>query len=56
MTHERAISILIENAGIQFDPHIVEVFINLPREVLTKHAAASAIENQVEQLAGAATG
>lgn len=56
MTHERAISILIENAGIQFDPHIVEVFINLPREVLTKHAAASAIENQVEQLTGAATG
>jgi HD-GYP domain-containing protein (c-di-GMP phosphodiesterase class II) len=35
MTHEKAISILEENAGIQFDPHIVEIFVDLPREVLT---------------------
>lgn len=34
MTHERAIEILRENAGIQFDPHIVAVFEGLPREVL----------------------
>jgi HD-GYP domain-containing protein (c-di-GMP phosphodiesterase class II) len=38
MTHERAISIIVENAGIQFDPRIVEVFINLPHEFLTRHA------------------
>jgi HD-GYP domain-containing protein (c-di-GMP phosphodiesterase class II) len=39
MTHERAISILIEFAGIQFDPRIVDVFINLPREILTGESA-----------------
>lgn len=38
MTHERAISILVEYAGIQFDPRIVEVFIHLPQELLTRHA------------------
>jgi HD-GYP domain-containing protein (c-di-GMP phosphodiesterase class II) len=32
MTHGKAISILIENAGIQFDPHIVQVFVGLPGE------------------------
>ncbi|HWE83840.1 MAG TPA: HD domain-containing phosphohydrolase [Terracidiphilus sp.] len=30
MTHERAISILVECSGTQFDPHIVEIAINLP--------------------------
>lgn len=34
MTHERAMSILVEYAGIQFDPNIVPVFIALPTEVL----------------------
>ena len=34
MTHERALAILVENAGIQFDPEIVATFIMLPREVL----------------------
>jgi HD-GYP domain-containing protein (c-di-GMP phosphodiesterase class II) len=34
MTHERAIQILREEAGTQFDAQIVEVFANLPREVL----------------------
>ncbi len=34
MTHERAVSILVENAGIQFDVRVVDAFINLPREVL----------------------
>ena len=41
MTHEKTISILIENAGIQFDPKIVEVFVNLPREVLTRRSTGS---------------
>ncbi|HEY4379097.1 MAG TPA: HD-GYP domain-containing protein [Acidobacteriaceae bacterium] len=35
LTHERAIEILREYAGIQFDPRIVEVFANLPRHMLT---------------------
>lgn len=48
MTHEKAISILIENAGTQFDPHIVGVFVNLPREILTKHSAAFSIPDQME--------
>lgn len=34
ISHERAIAILIENAGIQFDPEIVQVFANLPQELL----------------------
>jgi HD-GYP domain-containing protein (c-di-GMP phosphodiesterase class II) len=34
MTHEKAISILVEFAGIQFDREIVAVFVGLPREVL----------------------
>ncbi len=49
MTHEKAISILIENAGIQFDPHIVDVFVNLPREILTKHSPGSETPELVEQ-------
>ena len=49
MTHERAISILAENAGTQFDPHIVDIFVNLPRESLTKHAAVFAIPDHMEQ-------
>jgi putative nucleotidyltransferase with HDIG domain len=34
LTHERAISILREYAGIQFDPYIVQIFTNLPRHIL----------------------
>jgi len=34
LTHERAIEILRENAGTQFDPRIVELFVNLPREMM----------------------
>jgi HD-GYP domain-containing protein (c-di-GMP phosphodiesterase class II) len=33
MTHDRAIRELIGNAGSQFDPQIVEVFVQLPRSV-----------------------
>lgn len=32
MTHEKAIAILRENAGIQFDPHIVSIFTTLSVE------------------------
>jgi HD-GYP domain-containing protein (c-di-GMP phosphodiesterase class II) len=36
MTHEKAISELIKYAGVQFDPRIVETFVNLPIEILTR--------------------
>ncbi len=49
MTHERAISILIENAGIQFDARIVEVFIHLPREILTRHTSLPQREDEVNE-------
>ena len=39
MTHERALAILQEEAGRQFDPRIVEVFSRLPRAILTGHSA-----------------
>jgi HD-GYP domain-containing protein (c-di-GMP phosphodiesterase class II) len=49
MTHERAISIIVENAAIQFDPGIVAVFINLPLEVLTRHAQAPEPAQETDQ-------
>jgi HD-GYP domain-containing protein (c-di-GMP phosphodiesterase class II) len=39
MAPERAIQIIVEYAGRQFDPKIVEVFASLPREVLVRHTA-----------------
>jgi HD-GYP domain-containing protein (c-di-GMP phosphodiesterase class II) len=51
MTHEKAMSILVEYAGIQFDPMLVEVFTNLPREVFARQSAQSDIEIGVEQAA-----
>jgi HD-GYP domain-containing protein (c-di-GMP phosphodiesterase class II) len=56
MSHEKAISILIENAGIEFDPQIVRVFVNLPREVLTKHAAAARARDDLKMAATAVAG
>ena len=38
-THEEAVAELIEYAGSQFDPQVVEAFVNLPREILTMHAS-----------------
>ena len=56
MTHEKAISILIEYAGIQFDPRIVDVFVRIPREVLTRQSADSDDRKTVQQLAEAQAG
>jgi HD-GYP domain-containing protein (c-di-GMP phosphodiesterase class II) len=43
MAHERAVEIIIENAGKQFDPRIVEVFTRLPREVLIRKMSAGSL-------------
>ena len=48
LTHERAIEILCEYAGTQFDPAIVEIFRQLPRTILTGRS------RQPEELAHAA--
>ena len=48
MTHARALAILNENAGIQFDPHIVAVFVNLPSEAFTSQSSAPETGAQVE--------
>ena len=42
LTHERALEILCENSGTQFDPRIVELFVNLPREILIGQPSLSA--------------
>jgi HD-GYP domain-containing protein (c-di-GMP phosphodiesterase class II) len=55
MTHEKAISILIEFAGSQFDPSIVDVFVNLPREILTKHATIPEVPTSIDEAVEAVT-
>ena len=40
LTHERALEILFEYAGTQFDPYIVPVFASLPREMMTPGVAS----------------
>jgi HD-GYP domain-containing protein (c-di-GMP phosphodiesterase class II) len=40
MAPERALQIIVEFAGIQFDPTIVKIFTSLPREVLMRNTAA----------------
>ena len=54
MTHEKAISILNEYAGRQFDPDIVVVFTALPRELLAVHSssAQSQLPPEREMVAG----
>jgi HD-GYP domain-containing protein (c-di-GMP phosphodiesterase class II) len=41
MAPERAVQIIVQYAGIQFDPKIVDIFTRLPREVLARHTAIS---------------
>jgi putative nucleotidyltransferase with HDIG domain len=40
LAHDRAISILREYSGTQFDPRIVEIFAELPRDIVTQGAAS----------------
>ena len=51
MTHEKAMSILVQYAGIQFDPHLVELFGNLPGEVFARQSSQSEIFTTTEQVA-----
>jgi putative nucleotidyltransferase with HDIG domain len=53
MTHEKALSILIDNAGIQFDPEIVATFVMLPREILT---GPPVVENSLKLMEEALVG
>jgi HD-GYP domain-containing protein (c-di-GMP phosphodiesterase class II) len=47
LTHERAIEVLFEYAGTQFDPYIVPVFASLPREMMTPQRVAAEITGAV---------
>ncbi len=49
MTHEKATSILIEYASIQFDPQIVDVFVTLPIEIFIKQTQAQLMSDEVER-------
>jgi len=53
MDRERALSILVKYAGIQFDPLIVEVFANLQREIPPGYSARPEGLDKVEQPASA---
>ncbi|HEX4311465.1 MAG TPA: HD-GYP domain-containing protein [Acidobacteriaceae bacterium] len=49
MTHERAISILTENAGRQFDARVVAIFLSLPAELFSRSSRASELRFEVEE-------
>jgi putative nucleotidyltransferase with HDIG domain len=49
MTQEKAFSILKEYAGAHFDPHIVEIFVNLPRQVFANHASSQEVGKSAKQ-------
>ena len=53
MDRERALSILVKYAGIQFDPLIVEVFASLQREIPPGYSARPEGLDKVEQPASA---
>jgi HD-GYP domain-containing protein (c-di-GMP phosphodiesterase class II) len=56
MSHEKAVSILIENAGTQFDPRIVDVFVKLPREFFVRQWAEPRSSDLTQEPIGAVTG
>jgi putative nucleotidyltransferase with HDIG domain len=49
LTHVRAIEILCENSGKQFDPRIVDVFVNLPPEILDGRPAPREVPIAVQK-------
>lgn len=54
MTHDRAVSILKENAGRQFDAHVVATLLSLPPELLTQQSRSSELSFDVQEPAMAA--
>jgi HD-GYP domain-containing protein (c-di-GMP phosphodiesterase class II) len=38
MSHERAVSILVQCSGTMFEPRAVEAFVSIPHAVITRHA------------------
>ena len=46
MTREKAMCILIEHAGTQFDPHIVALFSDLPDDVLNLPTSKADVESE----------
>jgi HD-GYP domain-containing protein (c-di-GMP phosphodiesterase class II) len=54
-SHEKAIAELVQYAGIQFDPRIVEAFVNLPLEILARDADDAESQSVVEASTVAAT-
>ncbi len=53
MSHEQALKVLQENAGTQFDPAIVSIFVELDEVVRNARAEAHLHANSVERLAAA---
>jgi HD-GYP domain-containing protein (c-di-GMP phosphodiesterase class II) len=51
MSHERAIAILVENARVQFDPRIVDTFVSLPREFVTREPLSMGKAQEPKQAA-----
>jgi HD-GYP domain-containing protein (c-di-GMP phosphodiesterase class II) len=56
MSHEKAIDILKENSGTQFDPWIVDVFTSFPREILTRQPEMQESGGRLEEPALAVAG
>jgi HD-GYP domain-containing protein (c-di-GMP phosphodiesterase class II) len=49
MTHERALAILIEYAGKQFDPRIVDIFLSLTQESIATGLASGAFTGEWQE-------
>ena len=49
MTHENAMRILRENAGRQFDPRVVAVFLSLPPELLSRPSQPTPLSDEVDE-------
>lgn len=56
MTHERALQILRENAGRQFDPRVVAVFLSLPPELLSRSSPQTPLSAEVDEQETAVVG
>jgi HD-GYP domain-containing protein (c-di-GMP phosphodiesterase class II) len=48
MSHERAVSILIECSGTMFEPRAVDAFVSIPRAVITRHANPATVKDAAD--------